>query len=72
MKEPFAIHDLPKVERPREKLISKGVQDLKGEELLAILLRTGTKEKSALDLAREILRKYPRKSFSKSTFLSVL
>jgi len=72
MKESFTIHDLPKVERPREKLIKKGAQNLKDEELLAILLRTGTKEKSALDLAREILRKYPRKSFSKSTFLSAL
>ena len=48
MKESFAIHDLPKVERPREKLISKGVQDLKGEELLAILLRTGREGKSAI------------------------
>jgi len=32
------IKDLPKIERPREKLIAKGPQNLKDEELLAILL----------------------------------
>ena len=65
MKKSFKIQEMPKVERPREKLISKGVQNLKDEELLAILLRTGTKEKSALDLARKILRKFPKKKFLK-------
>jgi len=30
----FKIKDLPKIERPREKLISKGTQNLKDEELL--------------------------------------
>lgn len=39
----FKIKELPKVERPREKLIKKGVENLKDAELLAILLRTGTK-----------------------------
>jgi DNA repair protein RadC len=35
------LKSLPKIERPREKLITKGSQNLKDEELLAILLRTG-------------------------------
>ena len=61
MKESFAIHDLPKVERPREKLISKGVQDLKGEELLAILLRTGREGKSAIQTTKQILNRYSKK-----------
>jgi DNA repair protein RadC len=61
----FTIREMPKVERPREKLIEKGVENLKDEELLAILLRTGTKEKSALDLAKEILRKFSKKRFQK-------
>ena len=47
----YRIKDLPKIERPREKLISKGTQNLKDEELLAILLRTGREGKNVLDLA---------------------
>lgn len=42
-------------DKPREKLIEKGKQSLSNSELLAILLATGTKEKSALDLAKELL-----------------
>jgi DNA repair protein RadC len=65
MKRSFTIRDLPKLERPREKLIEKGPENLKDEELLAILLRTGTREKSALDLAKQILKKFPKKKFQK-------
>lgn len=42
-------------ERPREKVLLKGVASLSDAELLAILISSGTKEKSALDLARDIL-----------------
>ena len=42
-------------DKPREKLIEKGKQALSNSELLAILLSTGTKDKSALDLAKELL-----------------
>jgi DNA repair protein radc len=42
-------------ERPREKLLLKSPAALSDAELLAILISSGTKEKSALDLAREIL-----------------
>jgi DNA repair protein RadC len=59
------IKDLPEVDRPREKLIKRGSQNLKDEELLAILLGSGTKEKSALDLAKEILKKFSKKKFQK-------
>jgi len=52
------IKDLPKFDRPREKLIKKGAGALHKEELLAIILRTGVKGKSALKVANEILRKY--------------
>jgi len=65
MRKSFTIHDLPKVERPREKLISKGTQNLKDEELLAILLRTGREGKNVLDVARQILRKYSKKRLLK-------
>ncbi len=52
------IKDLPNFERPREKLISKGPRALKKEELIAILLRTGTKGRSALEIAKDVLQLY--------------
>ena len=48
------ILDLPKQERPREKAIRYGIETLSNEEILAILLRTGTKDVSALDLAHDL------------------
>jgi DNA repair protein radc len=53
------IKDLPKHKRPREKLSAKGAENLSDAELLAILIRTGRAGKSALDIARETLKKYP-------------
>ncbi len=67
-KRKYKIKDLPKVDRPREKLISKGPQNLKDEELLDILLRTGREGKSALDLAKEVLRKYSKKRLFKMSY----
>ena len=61
----YKIKDLPKVERPRERLISKGPENLKDEELLAILLRTGREGKNVLDLAKQILNKYSKKRLLK-------
>ncbi len=51
----ITIKDLPLSERPREKLYSQGVEALSNPELLAILIRTGSREDSAIDLARRIL-----------------
>jgi DNA repair protein RadC len=42
-------------DRPREKLITKGASSLSDAELLGILIASGTKEKSAVDLARDLL-----------------
>ncbi len=53
------IKDLPKHTRPREKLSEKGAENLNDAELLAILIRTGRAGKSALDIAKETLKKYP-------------
>ncbi len=50
------IKEMPKEERPRERLMCYGVEKLSNEELLAILLKTGTKEMSAKVLASYILR----------------
>jgi DNA repair protein RadC len=43
-------------DRPREKLLSKGAAALSNSELLAILLNNGSKNKSAVELAKEILK----------------
>jgi DNA repair protein RadC len=42
-------------DRPREKMLLKGIESLSNAELLAILINNGTREKSALDVAKELL-----------------
>lgn len=54
-KKPLTIKDLPLDERPREKLLANGATVLSNAELLAILLRSGTKRDSALRLAEQLL-----------------
>ena len=54
----MAISDWPLAERPRERLLAEGARVLSDAELLAVLLRTGLRGKSAVDLARDLLRKY--------------
>jgi DNA repair protein RadC len=51
----YSIKDWAKDDKPREKLLSKSPAALSDSELIAILINHGTKDKSALDLAREIL-----------------
>ena len=50
------IKDLPIEERPYEKLINNGVSTLTNEELLAILIKTGTKGRNAKELADMLLK----------------
>ncbi len=50
------VKDLPIDDRPREKLILRGAQSLSNSELIAILLRTGTKGKSVIEVAQTLLR----------------
>lgn len=50
------IKDIPVEERPRERLINVGVQNLSNEELLSILLKSGTKDNSVKVLANNILK----------------
>jgi len=52
------INSWPTDDRPREKLLKKGARSLSNSELLAILLRTGTPGVSAIDLARDLLKKF--------------
>lgn len=51
----MAITHWPKEERPREKLLERGSGALSDAELLAIFLRSGTRGRSAVDVARDLL-----------------
>ncbi|RNF40942.1 RadC family protein [Planococcus salinus] len=52
---PMMIRDVHMADRPRERLIAQGAISLSNQELIAILLRTGTKQESVLHLANSVL-----------------
>lgn len=54
------IRDLHIDDRPRERLIKQGPQSLSNQELIAILLRTGTKQESVLSLANRVLNYFEK------------
>ncbi|OHA21993.1 MAG: hypothetical protein A2W52_01190 [Candidatus Taylorbacteria bacterium RIFCSPHIGHO2_02_49_25] len=62
------IKDLPKSDRPREKLVAKGAENLKDSELLAILLRTGKAGKNVIEIASQILTKHSKKRLLQMTY----
>jgi len=51
----LTVKELPFDDRPREKLLLRGAQSLSDAELVAILLRTGKKGKSVIEIARELI-----------------
>ena len=53
--EKHSIKQWAKDDRPREKLLMKGAESLSDSELLAILIVNGTRSKTAIDLAKEVL-----------------
>ena len=50
------IKDMPDLERPRERLAAQGAEALSPTELIAILLRTGLRGRSAIEVAHELIR----------------
>lgn len=54
-KQSASIKDWAEDERPREKMLTHGPSSLSNAELLGILINTGNKEKSAIDIARDLL-----------------
>ncbi|PFH90240.1 MULTISPECIES: DNA repair protein RadC [unclassified Bacillus (in: firmicutes)] len=58
MSNSLLIKDFPKDERPRERLLKFGPSSLSNQDLLAILLRTGTKNESVLKVSNELLLKF--------------
>ena len=53
---PIKMKELPETERPYEKLEQYGAKSLTNAELLAIIIKTGTKEETAVGLAQQILK----------------
>ena len=58
----YKLKEIPLTERPRERLKNYGSKSLSNQELLAIILKTGTKEKNVSELALDILKEYPIES----------
>jgi DNA repair protein RadC len=52
----YSIKDWSKDDRPREKLLTKGADTLSNSELLAILIHHGIRDRSALDVAKDLLK----------------
>lgn len=61
------IKDLPKIERPREKLEKYGPEKLSNSELLAILLRTGAKGVNVVELSNKIFKQFSGAGLAKAS-----
>lgn len=53
----YTIKELPMTERPREKLYDNGAETLSNEELIAIIIRTGSRTESSIELGKKVLSK---------------
>jgi len=54
----FTIKEIPENERPRERFLKYPVHSISTHELIAIILRTGSKQESVIDLSKRVLYKY--------------
>ncbi len=52
------LRDMPVEERPREKLMREGAENLSNEELLAVILGTGTRKEDVMSISRKIISQY--------------
>lgn len=64
--EEMTIRDLHRVDKPREKLARYGVQKLSDQELVSVLLGSGTKSAGVLELSRTLLTKFPLTTLSQA------
>jgi DNA repair protein RadC len=62
----ISIHDMPEDERPRERLIKYGPDALSSAELLAIILRTGSRKENVVNMSSRILSEYNIKQLSQA------
>lgn len=58
MNAPLKIREMPKEDRPRERLAARGASALSDAELIAILLRTGTAGANAIEVARQLIKEF--------------
>lgn len=58
MPKSFTVHDLPKQERPRERLKRLGPEALSAQELLAVIISRGSPNKSVINIAQDLLTKF--------------
>jgi DNA repair protein RadC len=63
----FTIHEMPKAERPRERLKNYGAQALSNPELLAIVLGSGTRRENVLNMATRILSRFSLDELSRAS-----
>lgn len=63
----YKIKDIPIGERPRERVKQHGISNITNKELIAIILKTGTRNLNATDLALSILVEYPIEEFKNLT-----
>ena len=66
------IKNIPEKERPRERFLEVGVENLSNEELLSIILKNGTKSKNVKELALEILNNYEVNNLKNISFYELL
>ena len=50
----FMIREIPKSERPRERFLKYDIDSIQSHELIAIILRTGSKNESVLELSKRV------------------
>ncbi len=67
----YMIREMPIEELPRERLMKYGVSALSNEELLSIILRTGTKSKSVKELSLDLLNKYNLKDLVNTDYKNI-
>lgn len=67
----YLIREMCEEERPRERLKKYGVESLSNEQLLSILMRTGSKSKSVKELSFDLLREIKIHDFQKINYLSL-
>src|SRR4030066_1358137 len=66
------ILDMQKDERPRERLMKNGGSGLSDSELLAIILRTGSKQENVINLSQRILKEYNIKQLSQANLKQLM
>ena len=67
----YLIKEMPDMERPRERFISNGVESLSNVELISIVLRTGTKNKSVKELSIDILNEVSLHELANINYVSL-